>query len=103
MVDRLTALTCPCIERADALVAAATQTAEPLLVRLDPARRAQVVMALLGLLLLGGLLLAVAVMWGRRARRIARLRPRPTTPADHWYRKPLVPPTATDRSQREPE
>ncbi len=93
------------LERAaDALVVAtATQPAEPLLMQLDPARRAQVIMVLLGLLLLGGLLVAVVVLWGRRARRIARLRPRPTPPADHWYRKPLVPPATADGSQREPE
>jgi hypothetical protein len=103
MVDRLAGLIPPWSARADAVFAAAAQPTEPLLMRLDPARRAQVFMALLGLLLLGGLLVAVIVMWGRRARRIARMQPRPTTPADHWYRKPLTPPAATDRSQREPE
>jgi len=58
--------------------------------RLDPPRRAQVIMVLLGLVLLGVLLMALVWLGGRYVRRIAAARP--TTPRplpDAWARKPL--------------
>jgi len=53
----------------------AQQTAEPLLERLDPPRRAAVVMALLALVLTGMLLVAIVVLGANWARRQARHRP----------------------------
>jgi cytoskeletal protein RodZ len=58
--------------------------------RLDPVRRAQLLMALLGLLLLGFLLVTLVLWGGRYVRRLARHN-RPTKPleSDRWYGKPL--------------
>ncbi|MEX2111721.1 MAG: hypothetical protein WD845_00960 [Pirellulales bacterium] len=104
MVAQLAALECLATVWSDETVLAAEQAAEPLLMRLDPPRRVQVIMALLGLLLVAGLLVALVVMGGRRARRIARLRPQPSRLArEAWYRKPLAPPSTSDPASREPE
>lgn len=73
--------------------AAAEKQAEPLLTRLDPATRAKVLMALLGLVLVGLSLVALAWLGGRRLRQLASKPLPPTQPKeDRWYRKPLVPP-----------
>jgi hypothetical protein len=48
---------------------------EPLLKQLDPPRRAAVLMALLGLVLIGVTLVACVMIGGRWARRMARHRP----------------------------
>ncbi len=78
--------------RVDAILLAAADRAEPLLMRLDPEQRAKVLMAFVGLVLVGALLIAIVWLGGRHLRRIARNRPRPTSPHDdQWYRKPLVP------------
>ncbi|REK18675.1 MAG: hypothetical protein DWQ37_03830 [Planctomycetota bacterium] len=70
----------------------AEKKAEPLLMKLDPQRRAKVLMALLGLVLLGGFLMALVIMGGRQAMRAARKSHGPTQHSqDQWYRKPLVP------------
>jgi hypothetical protein len=53
----------------------AQQSAEPVLERLDPPRRAAVVMALLGIVLTGLLLVAIAMLGANWARRLARYRP----------------------------
>ena len=53
----------------------AQQTAEPVLERLDPPRRAAVVMALLGLVLTGLLLVAIAMLGANWVRRLARYKP----------------------------
>ena len=50
----------------------AQQQAEPLLEQLDPPRRAMVLMALLGLVLLGITLVACIMIGGRWVRRLAR-------------------------------
>jgi hypothetical protein len=50
--------------------------------RLDPVRRAQVLMALLGLLLLGFLLIMLVLVGGRYARRLARQRPANRSPSE---------------------
>jgi hypothetical protein len=69
--------------------------AQPLLVRLDPASRAKVLMSLLALVLLGVALMALAWFGARYLRRIARTPPRPTRPhEDDWYRKRLNDPLA---------
>jgi hypothetical protein len=53
----------------------AQQAAEPVLERLDPPRRAAVIMALLGLVLTGLLLVTIAMVGGHWVRRLARHRP----------------------------
>lgn len=72
----------------------AQQSAERLLERLDPPRRAAVVMALLGLVLTGLLLVTIAMLGANWVRRLARHRPgrqRATTDAQ----------AATNRQLRE--
>jgi hypothetical protein len=68
------------------------QKAEPLLLKLDPVSRAKVLMTLLGLVLVGIALVALAWLGGRHYLRITR-RPLPPTGEnqDDWFRKPLVP------------
>ncbi len=103
MVNRIAALLPPASARFDALAWAAQQPGEPVLKRLDPPRQAQVLMVLLGLLLLGGLLVAIVLLGGRRLRRIARLDPRSTRRAEvAWFQKPLVPPPS-DPTSDEPQ
>jgi hypothetical protein len=53
----------------------AEDAAKPVLERLDPPRRAAVVMALLGLVLTGLLLVACVMLGGHWVRRMARHRP----------------------------
>ena len=85
-------------------VTAATQQAEPLLMRLDPASRAKVLMALMALLLAGVALVALAWLGGRRLRRIASTRLPKTRPhEDGWYRKPLVPDESEPPAAHDPE
>ncbi|MGD9719724.1 MAG: hypothetical protein AB7O59_00725 [Pirellulales bacterium] len=82
---------------------AAADAAQPVLLRLDPQRRAKVMMALVALVLLGAFLVALAYLGGRRLRRMARKRTREVRPTDNdWYRKPLVPP-ASAAAPHEPE
>jgi hypothetical protein len=70
---------------------AADEKARPLWERLDPVSRTRVVMALLGLVLVGVALVLVTILAGRRLRRIARHRPGKTAAhEDDWYRKPLA-------------
>ena len=77
--------------------------AEPWLLRLDPVSRTKVLMALAALLLLGGLLVAIVVLWGRHVRRKIR-EPLPGSRMhdDDWYNKPLVP-KPRDEDVDEPE
>lgn len=88
------------------VVAAAAEQAqqhEPLLMRLSPQHRAIVIMALLALVLVGGALVALAVIGGRHVLRIARKSHGPTPSyEDRWYRKPLYPrePDAPSRERR---
>lgn len=71
---------------------AVEQKAEPLLMRLDPPVRAKVLMALLGLVLVGIGLVAITLIAGRHVVRIARASHGPTPRhEDDWYRKPLIP------------
>jgi hypothetical protein len=64
-----------------------------LLERLAPTERAQLIMALLAVILLGVLVVAMVLVGGHRLRRIARSRPRQSRPGeDDWSRKPLVSP-----------
>jgi hypothetical protein len=82
--------------------AAAPEKAEPLLMRLDPQTRAKVVMARLGLVLVGVLLVTIIIVAAQSALRLARTTRGPTRRGeDDWYRKPLVPrepqpPTSSD-------
>jgi hypothetical protein len=59
--------------------------------RLDPVRRAQLLMVLLGLVLIAFLLVMLVLWGGRYVRRLARQN-RPTGPSerDRWYEKPLA-------------
>jgi hypothetical protein len=66
--------------------------AEPWLKRLDPVLRTKVIMTLTGLLLLGALLIAIAMLWARHTRRkIREPLPEARIREDEWYNKPLVP------------
>lgn len=79
---------------------AAEKQSEPLLTRLDPATRAKVLMALLGLVLVGLSLVALAWWGGRRVRQVASKPLPPTQPnEDRWYRKPLVAPETNPRDE----
>ena len=60
---------------ASSLLLAAHDAAEPVLERIDPPRRAAIVMALLGLTLIGLFLIVLAMLGGHWARRLARHRP----------------------------
>ncbi len=71
---------------------AAPPESRPLLWRLDPVLRAEVLMALLGLILLGLMLLILVRSWARWTRRQARQSLRPTQPGDdRWYKACLTP------------
>jgi hypothetical protein len=75
-----------------------------LLMRLDPANRAKVIMSLLALVLVGIGLIALAWLGARRLRRIARTRHAASSPhEDAWYQKPLAPPdlSSADDIERE--
>jgi hypothetical protein len=104
MVTRLVQLTSlgPVIA-AQSLLATGEQ-AKSLLDRLDPERRAKVVMALLGVVLAGLAIVALTVLLGRHFLRAAR-KPIPPLPRheDDWFRKPLVPREPTTPQAREPE
>jgi hypothetical protein len=64
---------------------------QPLLMRLSPQNRAIVLMALLGLVLLGIGFVALAILGGKRVIRVARRSHGPTPRyEDAWARKPLV-------------
>jgi hypothetical protein len=103
MVERLSSAIFAVVARPNVLTWANEKSNEHLIKRLDPPRQAQVLMVLLGLLLLGGLLIAMIVLGGRRARRIARLKPTaPRNVEEPWYQKPLAPPPSDPRSH-EPE
>jgi hypothetical protein len=83
------------------LVWAAEEKSQSLLMRLDPPRRAMVLMALLAIVLVGVGLVALAILAGRRALRISRTSLGPTPRHDDsWYKKPLVPPEI-ESSERE--
>jgi hypothetical protein len=58
------------------ILLAAEDAAEPVLERLDPPRRAAVVMALLALTLVGLFLVVLTMVGGHWVRRLARQRPR---------------------------
>jgi hypothetical protein len=71
---------------ADFLVVAAidaVEPAEPLLKQLDPPRRAAVLMAILGLVLLGIVLVACVMIGGRWVRHLARHEHGPTKNTTH--------------------
>jgi hypothetical protein len=69
---------------------AADDKEQPLLMRLKPAERASVLMALLGLVLVGLVLMTVTWLAGRYVRRLAKKPPATTSPLPRdWYRKRL--------------
>jgi len=75
-----------------------------LLMRLDPANRAKVLMSLLALVLVGVALVAFAWLGARRLRRIARTRHPASSPhEDAWYQKPLAAPDAAPADDTERE
>jgi hypothetical protein len=75
-----------------AIIFAAQQAGDAVLERLDPPRRAAVVMALLGLTLVGLFLITFVMVGGHWVRRLARHRP---------GRRRFVPKAATDDGLRE--
>jgi len=88
---------------AQSLLATGEQ-AKSLLDRLDPERRAKVIMALLGVVLAGLAIVALTVLLGRHFLRAAR-KPVPPAPRreDDWFRKPLVPRDPNTPQAHEPE
>jgi hypothetical protein len=86
----------------NALIAAleSADAAEPLIERLDPPRRAAVLMAILGLVLVGLLIVTCVMIAGRWTRRIARQRHGPTRNTGHVenrrLREALAPMLADD-------
>jgi len=104
MVNHVAQLASLTAAHAQGLLAAGEAKAEPLLLRLDPERRAKVLMALLGVVLVGVALVALAIVGGRRLRQIAA-KPAPPTRRreDEWYRKPLNPDQPNSRQTPEPE
>lgn len=82
------------------LAADAPQTAKVL----DPVRRTYLLMALVGLVLIGALLIFLTTALARQARRHAQKRfgPTPLPRDDDWYRKPLVP-RGEKPAEEEPE
>ena len=80
----------------------AQEAVQSLLHRLPPEARARVAMAILGLLLLGGGLVALLIMIGRQFRRRTRLGYRPIQRRpDEWAHKPLVLPPSAEPPQGE--
>lgn len=81
----------------------AQEAAQPLIRRLPPEARARVVMAILGLVIVAGALVALIVMIGRQYRRRARLGYRPIRPRpDEWAEKPLAPPADDEDNEPQP-
>lgn len=71
---------------------------------LDPLLRAKLLMALLGLVVLGIGLMALVVLAGWFARRKARLpSPQGRMSDDRWYAKPLVPREAAETAEPDGE
>jgi hypothetical protein len=68
---------------------AADDNEQPLLMRLKPTERASVLMALLGLVLVGLALMTVTWLAGRYVRRLTKKPAAPLSPPDDWYRKRL--------------
>jgi hypothetical protein len=97
MVSRLAASLGPLREWTQGVLAATSdvlaetnEKAEPLIMRLDPPLRAKVLMALIGLIVVGLGLVLFIILGGQRLRRIAKESPAVTPPGgDEWYRKPL--------------
>src|SRR5262245_36255994 len=56
----------------------AAQPSQPVLERLDPRRRTAVIMAIIGMLVIGFLLVTCTMLGARWVRRIARQKPRPS-------------------------
>lgn len=102
MVDFFASLTS--VAQAWQPLLAADEPVPTLLMRLDPQRRAQVLMALLGLVLVGVGLMVLAYLGGRYLRRVIRNPLRATRPReDDWSRKPLIPPEPASPPTHEPE
>ncbi|MGD9633388.1 MAG: hypothetical protein AB7G28_24475 [Pirellulales bacterium] len=76
-------VTCPAANWCLFAASSATESAEPLIERLDPPRRAAVLMAILGLVLLGLALVACVMIGGRWMRRVARHQLGPTQNTSH--------------------
>jgi hypothetical protein len=86
------------------ILVAAEAEKRMLLMRLDPANRAKVLMSLLALVLVGIGLIALAWLGARRLRRVARTRHAPSSMhEDAWYQKPLAEPNAPTPNDSERE
>jgi hypothetical protein len=80
---------------------AAEEKAQSLLMRLDPQRRATVLLTLLALVLVGVGLVALVILAGRRVLRISRTSLGPTPRHDDaWYKKPLIPPETESQNRQ---
>lgn len=84
---------------ATALVIGLAQAATPLIQKLDPTRRAAVLMALLGIVIVGLFIVALALLGGNWARRLARHSPTRRQTALRGFTKPIArAPEVTDPS-----
>ena len=64
--------------------------------RLPAVTKARLLMALLGIIVLGLGMILLVILGGRYVRRLSRTNVAPTKPENEdWYRKPLNPPPAT--------
>ncbi len=64
---------------------------DPMIDKLDPTTRTQVLMALLGIVLAGLTLVTLIVVGARYVRRLGVARTPTPTHQDEWYKKPLTP------------
>jgi hypothetical protein len=79
-----------------AVLLAAQQTGDAVLERLDPPRRAAVIMALLGLTLIGLFLIAFIMVGGHWVRRLARHRPKKGSSANSGASEGALPEAQQD-------
>lgn len=69
--------------------------------RLEPQLRAELLMAFLGLVLIGLALVVLVILWAHHVRRLARMRNQAGTETeDRWYAKPLA--AGNDRASNQP-
>lgn len=77
-------------------VAASPALLAELIDRLPPVTKARLLLALLGIVLLGLAMVLMVILGGRYVRRLSRAQVAPSKPEQEaWFRKPLDPPPTT--------